>query len=527
MDNTKVALELLTFLSDPNDAVRQMAVENATGFSAKDSPFRKLLTAAPGTLSAPDGHGKLVGRNGRPVDSIEDLKALCKDQPMAAHPAFSTLINLADEPGVRTRIGDQEFLTFLVGYIAEPISLLADLACMLLSNLTQDDKVSGDLLNLQVKQAPFYQFVKQDDLQSLMSGMDADPSAPDFEAKKAELQERASRLAAQARQREEESKRLVPALNRLLDAFEEGAAVASNASSLEEMKARAEKAQREATNGEAPKPAIGPDGRPKVERKSNCNFLASVFANISIIPKGRSWFTLPVTQSSDSTNLALAASNSTIPAAAYPVARIMIYTEHPDLIRRGGVVSTLKNILFLKSEHKILLAPPTHVPEGKGAHVDALGSVKRPSAGLDLLPSLLIPLVKGSEVAELDMEDQESLPESCQFPSEDKEREKDPALRLMLVESFLLLCTTLYGRECLRHRGVYIVVREAHLREEDERITEAVVRLVNILKRDESAATLKDLDDDAGEAPQVTPAKRPAEAEEEEEYDPDLVIEEI
>lgn len=187
-----------------------------------------------------------------------------------------------------------------------------------------------------------------------------------------------------------------------------------------------------------------------------------------------------------------------------------------------------RNLLFLKSEHKTLLAPPTHIPEGKGAHVEALASVKRPSADLDILPSLLIPLVNGKEVAELDMEDQESLPEACQLPSEDKQREKDPALRLMLVESLLLLCTTLYGRECSRHRGVYIVVREAHLREEDERITEAVVRLVNILKRDESEATLKDLDDDAGEAPQVTPAKRVANFEEpEEEYDPDLVIEEI
>lgn len=176
----------------------------------------------------------------------------------------------------------------------------------------------------------------------------------------------------------------------------------------------------------------------------------------------------------------------------------------------------------------MLLAPPTHVPEGKGAHVQALGSIKRPSAGLDILPSLLIPLINGQEVSELDMEDQESLPESCQLPPENKQREKDPALRLMLVESLLLLCTTLYGRECLRHRGVYIVVREAHLREADERITEAVVRLVNILKRDESESTLKELNDDAGEAPQVTPAKRPAEAEEaEEEFDPDLVIEEI
>ena len=69
------------------------------------------------------------------------------------------------------------------------------------------------------------------------------------------------------------------------------------------------------------------------------------------------------------------------------------------------------------------------------------------------------------------MEDQESLPESIQFIDEGKKREKDPALRLMLVDCLLLLCTGLYGRECLRYRGAYIVVREAHLREDDEKVS--------------------------------------------------------
>ncbi len=80
---------------------------------------------------------------------------------------------------------------------------------------------------------------------------------------------------------------------------------------------------------------------------------------------------------------------------------------------------------------------------------------------------------------------------------EDKKRERDPALRLMLIESLLLLCTNLYGRQCLRARGAYVVVRSAHLVESDEKIAESVLRLVNILKRDESAATAKDLEDDA------------------------------
>ena len=90
------------------------------------------------------------------------------------------------------------------------------------------------------------------------------------------------------------------------------------------------------------------------------------------------------------------------------------------------------------------------------------------------------------------MEDQEALPDACQLIDENKPRERDPSLRLMLVECLLLLCTSLYGRQSLRLRGVYVVVREAHLAEDREEIAEAVVRLVNLLKRDESESTVRE-----------------------------------
>ena len=101
----------------------------------------------------------------------------------------------------------------------------------------------------------------------------------------------------------------------------------------------------------------------------------------------------------------------------------------------------------------------------------------------------------------------------------------------MLIECLLLLCTSLYGRQSLRARGVYVVVREAHLAENNDevrvvrahshvadlQIAEAVVRLVNILKRDESEASMNEAGDgevDVG-------------AEDNEEGDEDLVIEEL
>lgn len=77
---TSAELEVLTFLSDPNAQVRQVALSNIVGFSAKGSSHRSLLT---------DKHkgndGKpLKGRDGKDVDTIEDLKKLCKDQPVSS-----------------------------------------------------------------------------------------------------------------------------------------------------------------------------------------------------------------------------------------------------------------------------------------------------------------------------------------------------------------------------------------------------------------------------------------------------------
>lgn len=176
----------------------------------------------------------------------------------------------------------------------------------------------------------------------------------------------------------------------------------------------------------------------------------------------------------------------------------------------------------MKSAHKLLVAPPP-AREGEDEMLaGALRATTRPPSSVDILPNLLLPLCDGKELAEVDLEDQEELPEECQMLPEDKRREKDPALRLMLVESLLLLCTNVYGRQCLRARGAYVVVRSAHLVEADEKIAESVLRLVNILKRDESAATAKDLEDDADATAEDVGAEEPVDSDDE-----DLQIEEL
>ncbi|WFD20191.1 Protein hgh1 [Malassezia caprae] len=474
--------EVLQFLADPNPQARQLAMSMVVSFSAKGHADRHLLTE-----KLLDSHGEPIKMwNGEPLDVIEQLKRLCHDQPLTVHDALSALINLCDSPSVAMRIGDTDFLAFLVAYIGDSVSLLADLACMLLSNLTKFDAISSRLLDLEVEDRPFYSFLSPLDLQVSLSGMEADPSQPDYEEKKAAA-EAATKRIAESMHADQTGK--VPALVKLIRAFEEGATVESSSASGANMRSRIESAKKEA---ESDKPVeMDSNGRPVLKRRSTCNFLASVFANVTVLPKGREFFVAP-----------MAGANAKV-ADAYPIGRIMVYTEHADLIRRGGVISALKNVLFVKHAHKLLLAP-----------AQAAMDEDRPS--LDILPYILMPLIDGKELAKVDLEDQESLPEACQLVDENKPREKDSALRLMLVEALLLLCTSHYGRESLRSRGAYIVVREAHLAEPKEQITEAIVRLVNLLKRDESESSMKDAEIDMDVS-----------SKDGGEHDEDLVIEEL
>lgn len=139
--------------------------------------------------------------------------------------------------------------------------------------------------------------------------------------------------------------------------------------------------------------------------------------------------------------------------------------------RLTSFLVSFRNVLFIKSAHSLLIAPPV-VREGEDPMLaGALRATSRPPSSIDLLPYILLPLCDGKELSEIDLEDQESLPEECQFIDEEKKRERDPALRLMLVECLLLLATGVYGRQCLRSRGAYIVVREAHSRENDEKVS--------------------------------------------------------
>lgn len=83
----------------------------------------------------------------------------------------------------------------------------------------------------------------------------------------------------------------------------------------------------------------------------------------------------------------------------------------------------------------------------------------------------------------------DELPSELQLLPSDKTREPDPQIRTILVETLVLLATNRSNREAMRKRGVYPVIKEAHLKETVPAVKEAMVRLVNLLMRDEGPDT--------------------------------------
>ena len=153
-----------------------------------------------------------------------------------------------------------------------------------------------------------------------------------------------------------------------------------------------------------------------------------------------------------------------LPSSAIPLADLVVFTQHSNATRRVSVASTLKNCAFVQLAHELLLS----------------------SGSINFLPYILLPLC-GPE--EFDLDEQEKLPEECHFLPPEKERDPDPSVRLMLVETLILLSGTRSGRDTLRAKGVYEVVRTAHKVERDEDVRIAIERVVNLLMRDEGQDT--------------------------------------
>ncbi|KAJ7860381.1 hypothetical protein B0H14DRAFT_2744542 [Mycena olivaceomarginata] len=319
-------------------------------------------------------------------------------------------------------LSEPAFLVFIVSYIINPQAILADLASMLLSNLTASSAACATVLSLNV---------------DIISESTFPNAFYPPQSRCATSVAPAPYPAGTAR--------TVLALPLLVDAFVQGADTDESG-----------------------------DASTRI-RKGNLHFLASVFANLSTSPAGRNFFLGPRVP------------NVLEPDGApeYPLAKLIPFTEHKDTIRRGGVASTIKNCVFHAPGHQAILSP-----DSINVSVPPSSSV---APGIDALPYLLLPLA-GPE--ELDLEDQEKLPDALQFLPPTKTREPDAAIRLIHIETLLLLCHTRWGRDYLRDHGVYEIVRVAHENETVDKISEHIERLVSLLKSDEP-----DIDPSDGDPP--------------------------
>ncbi|TRM65418.1 hypothetical protein BD626DRAFT_398869 [Schizophyllum amplum] len=393
--------ELVGFLRDRNGSVRQIALSHLLAHTTPGAAHRSMFAGGP----------------------LRDLKVLCRDQLAVAHDAFRALVNLSDDATYAAAIADKPFLTFLAAYTAAPHATLADLAAMLLSNLTAGAQAASTLAALELPVLP-------------------DPAAPKGAPPSAALfpvDARCGSCPAPVPYPPGEPRR-IRALALLLDAFVQGAPLTDTALH-----------------------------RP---RKSALHFMASVCANMSATAIGRQFFLTPAPRDPSSPS-----------PLEFPLAKIVSFTDHPDRIRRAGVASTIKNCAFFVPAHRAMLAGETALVMAHKFAKSANEPARLRAPGIDVLVPLLLPLA-GPE--EMDLEDTEKLPPALQFLPPEKEREKDAPTRHTLLEALLLLATTRAGREKLRSNGVYEVVRGAHLVEGVEGIHETIERLVNMLKRPEA-----------------------------------------
>ncbi|KZS94384.1 DUF383-domain-containing protein [Sistotremastrum niveocremeum HHB9708] len=398
---------LLPFLHDRNPEARQIALENLVGYTPKESKYRHIFLSGLGT-----GLSKT-----KDPDVIRDLKLLCRDQLTIAHDAFRALVNLSDSSLLLSPLSEPTFLVFLISYTISPFSTLADMAAMLLSNLSIHAAFCSTLLNTKIP------VLLTPQIYPMMSraATSVDPMPP----LDGEIHE-------------------IDALTLLIDAFTERARSPTNS----------------VPEAESDRPST---------KNGSLHFLASVFANVSVTPAGRTFLLTP----------SRSAMNADV--LEFPLAKLVVFTEHPDTIRRGGISSTIKNCAFHRDAHRALLSPEEDLVSVPPS------TVKAP--GINILQYLLLPLA-GPE--ELDIDEQDDLPASLQFLPSTKKREPDTSLRLMHVETLLLLCTTRWGRDFLRQHGTYQIIRRAHEVETIDNVSEHIEQLAGFLKRDEGKETEND-----------------------------------
>ncbi|XP_053913718.1 uncharacterized protein LOC128851137 isoform X2 [Cuculus canorus] len=175
--------------------------------------------------------------------------------------------------------------------------------------------------------------------------------------------------------------------------------------------------------------------------------LGSLLCNLSQIPEGR---------------------RGILDRSRRSVQRLLPHTQFPAVLElRRGLIGALRNCCFQYEAHEWLL-----------------------SEEVDVLPFLLLPLAGPEEFPEDEME---QLPVDLQYLPPEKQREEEPDIRKMLLETIMLLSATAVGRGVLRAKGTFPVLRELHRSEQEPRVLAACQKLIQVLIGDDPPPGMENL----------------------------------
>ncbi|KNC46293.1 DNA-binding protein HGH1 [Thecamonas trahens ATCC 50062] len=139
------------------------------------------------------------------------------------------------------------------------------------------------------------------------------------------------------------------------------------------------------------------------------------------------------------------------------LAQLLPFLDDESVIRRGGILGTVRNLVYETDKHPLLLDP---------------------TGPINLLPKLLKPLMDNRVLEE---DDVVGMPLEIRQLPYTHQRESDPELRRMIVDTLFYLSLEADSRQILLDSKVYVVVRNAHVDEEDEDASQAMFKLIDVL----------------------------------------------
>ncbi|ETV72372.1 hypothetical protein H257_12521 [Aphanomyces astaci] len=176
-------------------------------------------------------------------------------------------------------------------------------------------------------------------------------------------------------------------------------------------------------------------------------YVANVLANITQLEEGRAFLLRLRTKQGQ-------------PGQVQSLVHVLLPQVHSaNVIRRRGIIQALRNLCFDSDNHFFLYDT-----------LDIVVHLQRRLAGPEPLEDADKVGMSSSILAVLGPK---------------KKRETDAQVRKDIVECLLLLCSSRNGRNILRQKKVYPIIRNAHLVEADEDVSEQIYKLVDFLIRDE------------------------------------------